>query len=107
MGQQRLATHLTSVVAWLSLQPKRYLNKSFVFSSYFKSSYQVWRLLRTIGIGHIHHNQIDTTILLWNSPNLYCPWEQVSVKNSICFIVVWQLILPCFLTIWLADCRAG
>ena len=55
LGQQRLATHLISVVVWLSWQPKRYLNRYFVFSSYFKSSQQVWRLLRTIGIGHIHH----------------------------------------------------
>ena len=38
LGQQRLAAHLTSVVACLSWQPKRYLNESFVFSSYFKSS---------------------------------------------------------------------
>ena len=51
LGQQRLATHLISVVVWLSWQPKRY----FVFSSYFKSSQMVWRLLRTIDIGHIHH----------------------------------------------------
>ena len=38
LGQQRSATDLTCVVAWLSWQPKRHFNKSFIFSSYFKGS---------------------------------------------------------------------
>ena len=63
LSRREAGMHLISVVPWLSWQPKRYLNKTFVFSSYFKSSQQVWRLLRTVGIGHIHHCH-DTSVAM-------------------------------------------